>query len=415
MRLLLPLLAVLTLSACNDVPVLHSAVPEAASADAVVEGFDGDIRFWADEAPKDFDKVVAARLEQYTKVYAGYYDQHHEYPPLSYLAISGGAYDGAFGAGLLSGWTEHGDRPDFALVTGVSTGALIAPFAFIGPKYDGELKTFFTKTRSDNIFAWSVWKVVAGLSGGLAVTDNSPLAKRIEQVITPQVLAEIAEQNKRGKQLLIGTTNVEAQRGVIWDIGKIASSGNPGALKLVHQIMLASASVPGLFKPVFIHVTAGGVRYDEIHADGGITSQVFAYPMKLNRSIVEGMKRLHLQRDLYIVRNSKITPEYQAMQPGIFSLTARSVETLIKYQGLGDLYRLYVSTQRDGVGYHLATIPASFHSESKELFDPDYMGALFDVGYRMGGEPRAWAQNPPGVVYMDVPAKDAKPQKTVGK
>lgn len=400
-RRIVPLIALL-LAGCTEVPVLHAAVPAMQSDSAVVEGFDSGIRFWADDAPKDFDKVVAARLVQYTQANAQYYAEHHEYPGLSYLAISGGAYDGAFGAGLLTGWSDRGTRPDFALVTGVSTGALIAPFVFIGPKYDPALKDFFTKTRSDNIFAVSIWDVVAGVTGGLAVTDSAPLASKIEKAVTPQVLKEIAEQNQRGKQLLIGTTNVEAQRGVIWDIGKIASSGNPGALKLVREIMLASASVPGLFKPVFIHVTVGGQRYDEIHADGGITSQVFAYPMKLNRSIVEGMKRLKLKRDLYIVRNSKISPEYHAMQPGVFSLTARSVETLIKYQGLGDLYRLYVSTQRDGVGYHLATIPADFKVESKELFDPAYMSALFEVGYNMGGSAGAWVENPPGVQYVDV-------------
>lgn len=411
LRLIAALALLLALPACVAAPV-HHPVPETLSPQAAVSGFPADIRFWADEAPVDFGTVVAQRLAQYQRRHAAYFAQHGAYPPLNYLAISGGAYDGAFGAGLLSGWSSRGDRPDFALVTGVSTGALIAPFVFIGPQYDHALRDFFTRTRSDHIFIVDVWKVLAGLTGGLAVTDSTPLAHKIQQAVTPAILAEVAREYRRGKQLLIGTTNLEAQRGVIWDIGKIAASGHPDALQLVHQVMLASASVPGLFQPVFIRVTAGGREYHEIHADGGITSQVFAYPMKLNRSIVEGMNHLKLRRRLYIVRNSKIAPEYRLMDPGLFSLTARSVETLIKYQGLGDLYRLYVSTQRDGVEYRLATIPADFTAESSELFDPAYMSRLFERGYRMGQTDTVWARTPPGVVYVDVSrASSGQPAK----
>lgn len=397
----------LALTACSDVmATAHRAVPEESSSQAVVQGFPEGIRFWADEAPKDFDKVAGAQLEQFRAANADYFAEHGEYPPLSYLAVSGGAYDGAFGAGLLTGWSSTGTRPDFALVTGVSTGALIAPFVFIGPQYDSQLKNFFTETRSDNIFIVDVWKVISGLAGGMALTDSSPLANKIEEAVTPEVLEQIAHEYKRGKQLLIGTTNLEAQRGVIWDIGKIAASGEPGALQLVHKIMLASASVPGLFKPVFIDVTVAGQHYNEIHADGGITSQVFAYPMKVSRGIIDEMKRLRLRRDLYIVRNSKIAPEYQPMKPGLFSLTVRSVETLIKSQGVGDLYRLYISAKRDDVNYHLATIPADFHADLGELFDPVYMGKLFDLGYRLGLSRQVWESYPPGVAYVDVPTRD---------
>lgn len=390
------------LSACAVVP-LHQSVPEAQLSAAHVAGFGKDIRFWADDAPAHFEQVVLRGIERYRTMHAEYYKEHGRYPALHYLAISGGAYDGAFGAGLLCGWSATGNRPDFALVTGVSTGALIAPFVYIGREHDASLKEFFTQTRSDNIFIVDALTALGGIAGGLAVTDSTPLAEKIAAAVTDEVMEKIAAEYKKGKQLLLATTNVEAQRGMIWDIGAIAASGNPGAKALVHKVMLASASVPGLFSPVFIDVEIDGKRYSEIHVDGGTTSQVFAYPMKLKASTVKNISQGGLKRHLYIVRNGKITPEYHKVEPGLFSVAGRSVETLIKYQGLGDLYRLYVTARRDGVEYHLKSIPEGFMAESHELFDPDYMGKLFEVGMQMGMEgPSGWESYPPGVAYSDV-------------
>lgn len=340
-------------------------------------------------------------MADYRKKYANYHAEHGSYPSLHYLAISGGAYDGAFGAGLLSGWNASGTRPQFSLVTGVSTGALIAPFAFLGTKYDERLREFFTNTTSDKIFMTDAWKVLEGLTGGLAVTDSTPLALQIQTAVTPEVLAEIDAEYKKGRLLYIVTTNIEAQRGVVWDIGAIAASRHPDALKLVHQIMLASAAVPGLFQPVFIDVEADGKKYREIHVDGGVTSQVFAYPIRLHRSVMDEFRNHNIAQNLYIIRNSKISPEYKVMDPGLFSLTGRSIETLIKQQSLGDLYRLYVSAKRDGVHYHMAAIPASFRVKSNAIFDPAYMGALYDVGYQMGKIQRAWTTSPPGLDYIE--------------
>lgn len=389
----------LLLAACSA-PVPHVSVPEKEVSEAVVEGFPADIRSWADEAPRDFGNRLAARIKLFTAKYKDYYAKHGEYPDLHYLAISGGAYDGAFAAGLLTGWEDGGARPNFAMVTGISTGALIAPFVFIGPQYDEEMMRLFTTTNTDAIFMTSVADVIDGLTGGLAVTDSTPLYNSIKRTVTKKVMEEIAEQHRIGKRLYIGTTNIEAQRGVIWDIGAIANSGNPKSLKLIHKIMLASASIPGAFKPVFIDVEAGGKKYSEIHADGGVTSQVFAYPIKIRHSVLDIYQEYKLKRHLYIIRNSKISPEYKSMEPGFFGLTRRSVETLIKYHGLGDLYRLYVSCQRDGIDYNLAYIPDSFLLQPKEIFDPAYMKNLFDLGYKMGKEGVRWEKTPPGVEYI---------------
>ena len=389
------------LCACSGVPA-HHPVPEPLTSKAVVVGYPPNIRFWADESPGFAETIVRERVEQYRAAHADYYLEHHAYPPLNYLAVSGGADDGAFGAGFLSGWTASGSRPDFELVTGVSTGALIAPFVFIGPQYDDKLHNLYTHTSTNGIFESSVFKLLQGLTGGLAVTDNAPLVKMIRDNITPDVMAAIAAEHKKGKRLFIGTTNMEAQRGVIWDIGAIASSGNPGALDLIRKIVLASVSVPGIFEPVFIDVQVGDQHYDEIHADGGVVSQVFVYPLKLKRSVVDVFRQYQLDRHLYVLRNGKAVPQYSPLELSLFGLTSRSLETFTKSQGLGDLYRLYLQSQRDGVDFNLVYIPDSFDAESKQLFDPDYMRKLYDAGYAIGLHPdSAWQKKPPGVDYLD--------------
>jgi hypothetical protein len=390
----------LILSACSTLGS-HIAVPSVLSSPAVVDGFPENIRFWADEPPAFADSIITERINAYRAAHADYYRAHGTYPPLNYLAISGGANDGAFGAGLLSGWSASGTRPDFELVTGVSAGALIAPFVFIGPRYDGELQSLFTTTSSDGIAESNLLGVLSALTGGLSITNSRPLADKISKTVTPEVMAEVAAQHRKGKRLFIATTNLEAQRGVIWDIGAIASSGNPNALKLIHQIILASASVPGFFQPVFIDVQAGGKHYTEIHVDGGVVSQLFIYPIRIPRSVVDQFLRNHLERHLYVIRNGKAVPEYQSLKPNFFALSRRSIETLTKYDGLGDLYRLYLMSKRDGIDYHVIYIPESFSEESRELFDPAYMRKLFDAGEAIGKRAVIpWAESPPGLDYQ---------------
>jgi len=392
------LVFLLLTAACSSVPT-HLPLSEADSDKAQIEGYGPEIRFWADEAPKNTYDLIMRRIMDYREHHADYYKKNKKYPDLNYLAISGGAYDGAFGAGLLNGWTVAGTRPDFTLVTGVSTGALIAPFVFVGPKYDATIKELFTTTNSDNVFMTSLVDVLDGVTGGLALTDSTPLQNKIKQFITPDLMSEIAREHRKGRRLFIGTSNLEAQRGVIWDIGAIANSGNPTALNLIHQVMLASAAIPGAFSPVFIDVKVGDKQYSEMHVDGGVTAQTFLYPIKIRRSVVQQFIKSGLKRHVYIVRNSKITPEYKIIDPGFFAITRRSIETIAKNEGLGDLYRLYLSTQRDGIDYNLAYIPSSFQAEPKELFDPEYMSKLFDVGYDWAMRPDAWEKTPPGLIY----------------
>jgi predicted patatin/cPLA2 family phospholipase len=382
----------------------HHAVPENAIQRAVVEGYPAGIRYIGDEAPDNLAFIIERRISQYKAANEEYFKAHGAYPPMSYLAVSGGGDNGAFGAGLLHGWSTGGTRPQFTIVTGVSTGALIAPFAFLGPEYDDELKQFYTTLSTKNLFTAAFSTVWEGLTGGMSLVDNTPLARMIEQKITPEIFARIAAEHRRGRRLLIGTTNLETQRSIIWDIGTLANSGNPDALHLFHKIMLASTSIPGAFKPVFIDVTVDGRRYNEIHVDGGVTAQVFLYPLQSavnEKQIFDGHG---ISRRLYILRNAKLTPEYASIKPNLIYLSQRSIETLIKNQGIGDLFKLYAGARRDGVEYNLINIPQGFNVKPKELFDREYMSQLFALGDTMGRTGIPWMQAPPNLAYQLQPA-----------
>jgi predicted acylesterase/phospholipase RssA len=398
-RLLL-LCAFVALSACASTPVFRS-VPEQLVGTAIVDGFPAGIRSWSDEPGADLAAAIERRIDQYKLSHEAYYEEHKSYPPMSYLALSGGSNNGAFAAGVLYGWTESGTRPEFTIVTGVSTGALIAPFAFLGPRYDEALRREYTTVNSENIFESDFWTVVRGVTGGMALVDNGPLRRRIDEIITPQLFADIAAEHRKGRRLLIITTNLEAQRGVVWSIGSIANSGLPGGLELFKRILLASAAVPGLFEPVLIDVNVVGEQYQEIHVDGGVTSQVFLFPLKTTHDDRDAFEKSGIERNLYIIRNGKITPDHLEMKPAALPLSQRSLETLIKYQGIGDLYRIYSGAERDGMNYHLTYIPPEFNEKSNELFDPVYMSKLFDLGYRLNRDGKYWVTAPPGIEYVD--------------
>ena len=312
--------------------------------------------------------------------------------PHNYLAISGGGANGAFGAGVLCGWTETGNRPEFAIVTGISTGALIAPLAFLGPEYDAQVKEIFT-TYSTKDLIKKRFILFALFSD--ALTSTEPLKKLIKKYGTQEVLDKIAVEHNKGRRLFIGTTNLDTGRPMIWNIGIIANSGNPKALEIFQKILLASASIPGAFPPVIFNVEANGQIYDEIHVDGGAASQVFLYPTWVDWTKVLEKLETKTKPMVYVIRNSKLEPDWQAVQPKLLPITGRSINSLIRNQGFGDLYRIYLLTMRDGLEFNLAYIPDDFDFKAKEEFDPVYMKALFDRGYEMAKSGYPWKKAPP--------------------
>jgi len=184
-----------------------------------------------------------------------------------FLAISGGGANGAFGAGFLNGWTASGMRPKFKIVTGISTGALIAPMAFLGLQYDIKLEKYYTTVSTKNIMNVQGWLGIMSILTGESYASTRPLQHLIAELVDDNVLKEIAKEYANGRRLYIGTTNLDTQRFVVWDMGAIAASGCPGSLKLFRKVMLASASIPGAFPPVYFDVELNGRKYDEMHVD----------------------------------------------------------------------------------------------------------------------------------------------------
>ena len=370
----------------------RNAVPVTLESETTVVGAGPTpVRFWGDELPPNADQMVK---EKWAQVRANRPEmlRGNKRPVVNFLALSGGGSDGAFGAGLLSGWTASGTRPEFDLVTGVSTGALTAPFAFLGPKYDPALKHVFTQSATKDI---AIARPIRGLLGGDSLSSNAPLAKIVAHYVTEDFLAEVAAEHRKGRRLLIGTTNLDAERPVIWDMGQIAVSGGPDAVELFRKVLLASAAIPAVFPPGFVKVAANGAVYEEMHVDGGATREVFLVPSQFMARSVDGNLGINPRRRAFIVRNGRVAPEYKAVKARTLSIAGRAVSSLIKSQGVGDLYELYVFSKKNGIDYNLAYIPGDFPDTSTQAFDPLYMGRLYDLGYSMAQAGYPWKKTPP--------------------
>ena len=317
-----------------------------------------------------------------------------ELPTAYLLSLSGGGDNGAFGAGLMVGWTAHGDRPKFKLVTGVSTGSLIAPFAFLGPEYDDALTHVYTHIDPEKVFE-KRFEPVAALAQD-ALTDSSPLYELISRYVDEALLARIAAEYEKGRLLLIQTTDLDAGRPVIWNIGAIAASGRPGAIDVVRHILLASASIPAAFPPVMFDVEAEGRSYQEMHVDGGAVSQAFLVPPSLNAREVSQKVGYHRKVVAYVIRNGRLTTEWSDVDPLTLSIAEKAVSTMINYNGLGDLYRMYLETQRAKAAFNVAYIEKDFHAPHPYEFDPAFMRALYSYAYEKAARGYPWRHGPPG-------------------
>ena len=373
------------LTGCSGATVeqLRNPVPESLLSQAALPGYK-NIRYWGDDA----DSIDPSVLQEIAVQQARGLKSDRRY----FLSISGGGSNGAFGAGLLFGWSAAGTRPDFTVVTGISTGSLTAPFAFLGHPYDDELRSAYTEIEGSDIF---VRRSLFGIIGSDSAADNSPLRRLVTNYVSESMLAGIVREHARGRRLLIGTTNIDAERPVIWDIGAIASSGQPGREKLIEDILVASAAIPGIFPPVRINVVADGQRFDELHVDGGTSNQAFLFPSNFSLREADEESGFKRERTLYVIRNGKVTPEFAMVKPRLKPIVVRSVGSLIKNQGIGDLYRMYALAQRDNIAFNATWVPEGFTMKETTPFDPEFMRALFELGYEEGRTGINWKQQPP--------------------
>jgi hypothetical protein len=367
--------------------------PNAAVAETAVVPDLPAARFFGDEVPKDIISEIRRKLPNLV-THAADTRAANGRPIVEYLALSGGGSDGAFGAGLLAGWTLNGTRPNFEVVTGVSAGAIIAPFAFLGPAYDRQLAEIWTQYETSELLTA---QILPGLLGGSSLADTSKLAELVARYVDRKFLRAIAAEYRRGRILLIGTTNLDMQRPIIWNMGEIAASNHPNAPVLFHKIIMASAAIPGAFPPVSIPVVADGQQYEEMHVDGGVTRGVFIAPTQLNLKTFDRFYAVPPIRRIYIIKNGKLVPEFEAVKPTAITIAARSITTLTKTQSHSDLYRIWRTAVESGADFNATAIPADFNVKAKQAFDPEYQRALYEVGFKMGRTGVHWAKLPPEV------------------
>ena len=241
---------------------------------------------------------------------------------------------------------------------------------------------------------------------GEALADTSPLYRLIERHVNDAMLSAIATEYGRGRLLLIGTTNLDLGRPVLWNIGAIAASGHPQALDLFRRILLASASIPGAFPPVLVDVDLDGRAHQEMHVDGGAAIQMFLYPPTVSLPAQPRGRGAPVQRTAWVVRNGRLDTEWSATNRSILGIASRSASTLLHFSAVNDITRIFLTTQRDGVDFRLAYIGPDFDAPRGEPFDTAYMRALFDYGYRQGLQGDRWATSlrPIGSIERSAPA-----------
>lgn len=318
----------------------------------------------------------------------------------SVLCLSGGGSYGAFTAGVMCGWTQFGDRPgtngrpNFDVVTGISTGALVAPLVFLGPEYDEKVKEFYTTVQRRDIYLLRPIRALFSMS----VADNSPLEKKIREVVSDEFISKLASEHQKGRRLYIGTTELEGHRFICWDIGEIASRKDPGDRELIHKILLGSIAVPGFFPPSKIPIKIDGKEYFELHGDGGVSQAIFFRPPYLPPEQRTEVDRDLAGTDLYMILAGKLFSDAQVQKARTLSLAGASVSGVLYAQARGDLQRLYLISMITGMNYQLCSMPADFPAPaSSAAFEQNSMIAMYNEGFRLASSGQSWRKSPPGV------------------
>ncbi|MGF1622890.1 MAG: patatin-like phospholipase family protein [Rhodomicrobiaceae bacterium] len=374
-----PILIVLLATGCASLPRVPFTANQQAAAQ--IPGIPG-ARYWADASVEEFAPVIHMHKMRAVADKVGSMD---------FLAISGGASDGAFGAGVLTGLTARGERPQFVFVSGVSAGALIAPLAFLGPAHDDELKRAWTSGIAAKVGEGGIFSLLFSQE-----SRRTALYELVSSFIDEAMLREIASEHRRGRRLAVITTNIDAQRPVLWDLGAIAASGHPDALQLFRNILTASSSIPGAFAPTQIEVEADGRRFTELHVDGGATMQVFTIPESiLLQDLPEKAKAKGIPARFFIIINNRLQPEFEVVEGSAVPLLSRSLSSLIKTHSRLTLIATLGYTQTRRIGFNLTYIDDEFPSEPKPSFETDYMRAVYNYGYDRAVNGRLWRQDIP--------------------
>ncbi|OWK43081.1 patatin-like phospholipase family protein [Fimbriiglobus ruber] len=307
--------------------------------------------------------------------------------PQTILALSGGGSYGAFTAGVLNGWSRTSNRPEFDVVTGVSTGALISPLAFMGSAHDFEMKKYYTEVQQRDVFAMRFWATIPFRD---AVATAAPLRRIVASQVTEEMVRDIAAEHKKGRRLYVATTHLEGRRSVVWDIGAIACKGGD-ARQLICDVLIASSAVPGIFPPVPIHVQVDGKEVTELHVDGGVTAPIFVPP-----AVLEEAGKGQNRATLYVIIAGKEFPEPSRVRPRVLKVLSASGGALLYSHARRDVSNLYHMAKLSGVAFRAVSLRPDYPLEESAIeFDQNAMNKLFVEGVKVGVAGPVWVTEPP--------------------
>jgi hypothetical protein len=371
----------LALSGCAH---LRHAVPENFVGTAVVVGMP-DIRYYTDK-PDSFSMMRQCLVDSFKEEGESEYlvDGIKTYPM---LIIGGGVSNSAYGIGLLKGWLEKSSRPVFKIVTGYSSGSIIAIATFSGKDYEDRLAKLFMSISTKDVIRQ---KGILNILFGNSLYSSTLFAKKIDEIMDENLIARIAQEHAKGRRLYVGTTDLDAQGFVIWDMGALASKGGQDAVKLFRKIVLASCSFPATLPPVYFQVEAGGRRYDEMHADGGVVGGIFY--------IDQLVDNLEFRTRVYVLNCCYMSPHSKQVEDNLTAITSRLIEIHTAAKMAGDTYRIYAFAKERDWDYNLAYIPEDFMPNQKEMFDQQEMHRLFKRGYDDAAVGYKWHKTPPGLL-----------------
>jgi hypothetical protein len=313
-----------------------------------------------------------------------------------FLALSGGGMYGAYSVGVLSGWTATGTRPQFDVVTGVSTGALAATYAFLGTEYDATMVKLYTTVSQRDIYRKRLAPAVIFSD---SAASSEPLQRLIAAQVDDAVVAAVAQAHAAGRRLYVGTTNLDTRRLVVWDMGAIAASGRPDAKDLYRKVLLASASVPGFLPPVPIEVEVNGRPFTEMHVDGGATTGVFlrASTLHIDQAALREGRQPLAGSDAYVIIAGKLYADPSCTDRRTVPIAESALSSMMSSQTRGELFRIYTLCLLGGMNYHLASVPENLTVSADSMaFDPEVMRRLYSAGYEAASSGRAWRDTPPG-------------------
>jgi hypothetical protein len=385
-------IATLLVSSCAQELFRNPVPPELEEVVKVAEM--SGVRTWGDSFSQAWqDDVVQSIRDEPEGLFPRGPNGEFQY---SGLSLSGGGEHGAFGAGFLKGWSASGSRPIFKVVTGISTGALIAPFALLGSEYDDTLEEVYTQVTADDIFRkesilTALWRE--------SLADNQPLRNMVAEYVTDEIIDAIAMAHNNGQRLLIGTTNFDAQRAVIWSMGAVANSRHPDAYEIFRNILVASAAIPILFPPTFIEVEAGGEVYDEMHVDGGTMGQMVYFGSTIDWKAVlreaSGEQEPVDNSVLYIIIDGEIDHHYDVVPRRLGPISTRTIKTMVKASTLSSLYKMFLHAEANGYDFKYVSLPKTYEPYDDTPYDPEEMRRMFRIGYQMGSKGDAWLSTPP--------------------